>query len=222
MEITRESLQQRYADLTDAALLKRLRSTDLTDLAREIALQEMTQRGLVLSPVENEAASPPPDFEFTADQFTQNPYQSPRAGPVERATSRPRSPLPRILWWFYTGGLGLLVLVVMAQWVLRGAPAAEGLGLALNAWAVAGLAGWRLRRPLLSSWVWVACFALTLTQAVLLARILFGMAFTDADKGMTLVLSLALALSLPALPLLWGLLSYAFLSPSIWRRPAET
>lgn len=226
MEITRESLQQRYADLTDAALMQRLRSADLTDIAREIALQEMTARGLALQPPVNEnvppvneAVSPPPDFEFAPDRFTQNPYQAPRADTGAGAASQAPSPLPRILWWLYTGGLGLLVLAVTAQWVRRGAPVAEGIGLALNVWAIVGLVGWRMRRPLLSSWVWVVCLALTLTQAALLARILFGLAIADADNRMNLVL--ALALSLPVLPLLWGLLSYAFLSPSIWRRPTS-
>jgi hypothetical protein len=48
MKISREQLEALFRDLTDGELLHRF-STDLTDLAREVALAEATRRGLALA-----------------------------------------------------------------------------------------------------------------------------------------------------------------------------
>ena len=44
MQINRESLVQRYEDLVDAELLRRLRSGELTELAHEVAMAELQAR----------------------------------------------------------------------------------------------------------------------------------------------------------------------------------
>lgn len=236
--ITRESLRQRYADLSDAALLQRLVSSDLTDLAREVGQEELAERGLSL-PIPQPAAlpaAPPqetlpaaqlhaplaaagPETELAPDHFNQNPYQAPR-GSVTATPEPPKSPARRPLlhwlWWAYTAYIGIKIVMGALNWVAHSWYLPIGLGLGLNAWALTGLIAWRLRRPLLTSWLWVVCLALTLAQLAIGVRAAWSLldVYTPAPGQVVLTVGAWMM----GLPLLWGLACYALLSPSIWRR----
>ncbi|WP_257386966.1 hypothetical protein [Tahibacter caeni] len=225
LEITRESLQQRYADLVDAELLRRLRADALTDLAREVALAELAQRGISAETALAAAAVAEPavdaELDFPADEFERNPYQAPR-GPVSAGapSSAQQTPVDWI-WWGYAVYIAALVALGVYRWVTLRQGLAMGGVLLVNAWALAGLVGWRLRRRWLHSSVWAACLAINAALGCIGARELARVAATAPPE---LVYSTATYQAvgnlLLGLPLLWGLFRYGFLSAPIWRRPA--
>lgn len=225
MEITRESLQQRYSDLADAELLRRARSGALTELAREVALDELAQRGFTRKMIEATDPVPSVDEElaFAPDEFERNPYQAPRTPEAARAALPPASPRGgfwNVLWWLYIAYLGFLVVFGLSLSAGRGTLTAVNIIHAvLTGLGAVGLSAWRLRRALFHPALWIACLAagLALLSASLKSLIgLFAAAPASLYYGpFVYVAAVIVALNLPVF---WGLTRYAFLSPSIWRR----
>lgn len=230
LEVTRESLQQRYADLVDTELLRRLRADSLTDLARDVALAELAQRGIsaeaALAAVAEAEPAVDAELDFPADEFERNPYQAPRGTSSVAAVSAPssfakkQSPTDWI-WWGYAAYIAVLIALSVYRWLSQRQGLAVGGLLSLNAWALVGLIGWRLRRRWLHSSVWVACLAINAALACLGVRELARVA---ASAPPELVYSPAMYQAvgnvLLGLPLFWALFHYGFLSAPIWRRPA--
>ncbi|WP_313913699.1 hypothetical protein [Tahibacter sp.] len=227
MEITRESLQQRYSDLADAELLRRARSGALTELAHEVALDELAQRGISPDAIGRSAPAPTVDaeLEFSPDEFDRNPYQAPRAPDSVRSASPPAPQSAgrwNALWWIYIGYLCLMVIVGLVQAAIRDTmPAIDVAYVVIYGLGAVGLAAWRLRRALFHPSVWVVCLAAGLA---LLSSGVKGLVAilnaTDAPSQHNPLVYLAITLAVLNLALFWGLARYAFLSPSIWRRPA--
>lgn len=217
MEITRESLQQRYEDLVDTELLHRLRSDTLTDLAREVALTELQQRGLSLDEPLLAPAPAPVDIEFAPDHFDHNPYQAPRS-----AAPLPDTPLPppaatdahTALWWIYIGAMVLLKIGAVLALRRQGIYPPLTVHLAVTLAGVIGLVGWRLRRPLLHAHVWIAVAALVLLDFCGSAASLFRAQVFDGGGGQP---HLAIGMTALQLLLLYGLARYAFFSAWIWQ-----
>lgn len=229
LEVTRESLQQRYSDLTDAELLRRTRAGVLTELAHEVALDELAQRGITLDAIASANAAPTIDepLAFFPDEFERNPYQAPRT-PDSTRFGAPFAPRRgggwNALWWIYIGYLCLMVLVGLAQAALRGTtPAIDLAYVVIYGFGAVGLAVWRLRRALFHPAVWVACLAAALA---LLSSGIKGLLATLSAAGEPSYTNpfvyAASVVFLLNLPLFWGLARYAFLSPRIWRRPAPS
>lgn len=231
-EVTRESLQQRYADLVDAELLRRLRADSLTELAREVALAELAGRGIdaeaalaaEAAPAEQRADA---ELDFPADQFAHNPYQAPRAptsktAPKSATTAQRRNRAWNVVWLSYASIVGLLIAFDMVG-TLSG-PYAGNIGakkivpFVAMSLGLAGIVGWRLRRAWLHPLLWVACLAVNL--AWLGSECLDSWKDIDsAGKDLPIILiGTGIVVSL-YLPMFWGLLRYAFLSASIWRGP---
>jgi len=228
VEITRESLHQRYSDLTDAELLRRARSGALTELAREVALDELTQRGISLDAIENPVPAPSVDeqLEFSPDEFERNPYQAPRTPDGMRSASPPapqRGAGWSALWWIYIGYLCLMILFGLTQAAARGTmPAVNVAHAVLSGLGAVGLAAWRLHRALLHPAVWVACLAADLALLSAGVKGLITMlSAADAPSYNSPLVYVATATVLLNLPLFWGLARYAFLSPAIWRRSSS-
>lgn len=223
LEITRESLQQRYSDLADAELLRRVRSGALTELAREIALAELAERGISLDAVVEPPPAPHATIEFAADEFERNPYQAPRIAvdAVREARARPEASVSRWLWWIYAACVSGSIAFAAYYRLRHTLDAAALIGLLINVWAMLGLIGWRLRRGWLHANVWVTALAVSAAQLCLLIKYLADATFNEAyapTPGAMIAATASVALNLP---LLWALLSYAFLSPSLWQRPAR-
>lgn len=231
-EVTRESLQQRYADLVDAELLRLLRADSLTELARDVALAELAGRGInaeaalaaQAAPAEHRADA---ELDFPADEFARNPYQAPRAPTTSMArksaaAGKRRDRIWNVLWFGYASFIGLTVLldIVGALSGPRAAyvSAAKILPLVLLSVGLIGIVGWRLRRAWLHPLLWVACLAVNL--AWLSSECLDSWKDIDsAGKDLPILLiGTGIIVSLH-LPLFWGLLRYAFMSPSTWRGP---
>ena len=241
MEVGRESLQQRYADLNDAELLRRLHSLELTELAREVLLAELEARGVSTepAPVAKAAAGDAAGFsteaeddgradalqdsgaELAADRFAENPYQAPRAPNVLRAkkTAEP-SQLIQVAWWIYIGLMALSVAAMLVLRVIEDASDEELLELAPSVAAAVGLVGWRLRKPLLYPLLWVACLAVFLAQAGAGLHAYIEATREWPEERQLMLVSSALSVLLE-LPLIWGLTRYAFLSAAIWRSAAR-
>jgi hypothetical protein len=229
LEITRESLQQRYSDLTDAELLRRAHSGALTELAHDVALGELAQRGITPDAITSASSTPTIDepLEFSPDEFERNPYQAPRTPNGVLSTSAPapqRGGVWNVLWWIYFGYLCLMILTAVLQAAMRGTlPAFNVVHAVIYAVGAVGLAAWRLRRALLHPAVWVACLAAGLA---LISSGIKGLITTlnaaDASSYNNPFVYVTAAFVLLNLPLFWALARYAFLSPSIWRRPARS
>lgn len=221
LEVTRESLQQRYADLVDTELLRRLRADSLTDLARDVALAELAQRGIsaeaALAAVAEAEPAVDAELDFPADEFERNPYQAPRAVSVPATR---RAGIVDVFWWIY-----IAYVVLAAAWGLRDllvqeAPNAGMMAVtAMFSCFAVGLVAWRLRRPLLHSWLWVAALAVALAQfSVGVKAILVFLEANIFRDSATAALGPMIAFTLLSLPMYWGIGRYAFASPEIWRR----
>lgn len=229
LEITRESLQQRYADLVDAELLRRLRTDALTDLAREVALAELAQRGISAEAAFATAAVAEPivgaELDFPADEFERNPYQAPRgaaAAPTTTAaarTSLARQSAADWLWWGYAAYVAVLIGLSVYRWVSLQQGLAVGGALLVNAWALVGLIGWRLRRRWLFSGIWVICLAINAALGCIVARELARVALhAPPELVYSPAMYQAVGNVLLGLPLFWALFRYGFQSAPIWRR----
>ncbi|MBL8297074.1 MAG: hypothetical protein JNN30_01895 [Rhodanobacteraceae bacterium] len=229
MEISRESLKQRYSDLVDAELIRRVRSGVLTELAHEVAVAELQQRGVAFDQdVPPDATSRLDDIDFEPDEFAHNPYQSPRP-PATRASAadtkssiKPGRSFVDVLWFLYAAIIALVLISSMVTALLGGrvrdlfhpATAAPLLGLV-------GLVAWRLRKAIVSPLLWVACLGLSAALFIIqlkaiwkfLATIEMRTLLDGASPGLTILAVVALEL-----PLIVALACYAFASPSIWRR----
>jgi hypothetical protein len=210
--VSRESLQQRYADLVDAELLRRLRSNALTELAREVALAELTARGV--SPdaeMSSDAPSVPDEIDFAPDEFASNPYQAPRSIADTAAASAPfpaRFGVWDVLWFIYAAILASFVAIGLT---FRANPlnAATLIETFTTGFALTGILAWRLRRAWLHPIAWVACIAISLAWLAVMLRFAWTvLALHVSDMAVTVAVHL---------PLYWGLARYAFFSPSIWR-----
>jgi len=221
LEVTRESLQQRYADLVDTELLRRLRADSLTDLAREVALAELAQRGISAEAALTAAAVAEPavdaELDFPADEFERNPYQAPRGAP---APASRRASVGNVFWWIYIAYIVLAAIWGLRDLVVRETPNAGMMAVtAMYGCFAVGLIAWRLRRPLLHSWLWVAALAVALAELSvgIKAIIVFldGHVFRASE---TAALNPLILFTLLSLPMYWGIGCYAFASPAIWRR----
>ncbi|UXI70151.1 hypothetical protein [Tahibacter amnicola] len=225
MEITRESLAARYADLADAPLLHRLRSGALTELAKEVAIAEATRRGLDWSRPPEPVSDPEPALVpidesvvvIEPDHFETNPYQAPRAH-VRFDHSTVGWTVQSMAWWMYIVLLAALTLNQAYHHAETGDPFRSfGARLVIELASIAGLVGWRLHRAWLSPYLWLAVAAVlaafmvvTLKQIVVFASGPYG----PDSRFAAGMLGLALALLLPQV---WGLLRYALFSGSVWR-----
>jgi hypothetical protein len=222
------ALARRFNDLSDAALLLRLQRGGLTETAQEIALAELAARGLSLPLPEDKPlpaaaeedlplpAHPVAEVQFGADEFTANPYQAPRARVKD--TQRGASSWTAVFWWIYIGYIVLLIGLGTLRWTVSGMYLRDLVGPLLNAWALVGLVGWRLRRPFVHAGLWVACLAIAAAQYTftVLSFVRVVMPNIGAALGGTLF-PFAVAFLLGGLPLFWGLLRYTFFSASIWQ-----
>lgn len=252
MEVGRESLQQRYADLNDAELLRRLHSVELTELAREVLLAELKVRGVstepapaniapaggaknthgnadATAPVSGVKADADTDtiemqdsgIELAADRFTDNPYQAPRAPRVLRdEKAHSPSQLVQVAWWIYIALLVGTMAVSLVVLLWADATDAELMELAPSIAAAVGLVGWRLRKPLLHPLLWVACLAVFLAQAGVNLQAYIEATSEWPEERQLMLVSSTLSV-LVELPLIWGLVRYAFLSRAIWQPAAR-
>ncbi|HSX58776.1 MAG TPA: hypothetical protein VLF18_01120 [Tahibacter sp.] len=224
-EVTRDSLQRRYADLVDAELLRRLHSDALTELAREVAAAEAESRGLALTkPEPPRGPAVPDEIDFAPDEFERNPYQPPRmASAAMPAARRPpaRNRAWDIIWFLYAGGLGVLTVASQVSRISRGINDVALMTSVVVCIGCAGIAGWRLRRAWVHSLAWVAVLAVNLAVLGVYSKRSFTELAALGDTNASLVLGFGFAVSMSIhVPLIWGLLRYAFLSPSIWNRRA--
>lgn len=228
-QVTRESLQRRYADLVDAELLRRLHSGVLTELAQEVATAEARARGLSLDePAPSPGPVVPDTFDFAPDEFEHNPYQAPRApAQAPAASERPStsSGILDVLWYLY---VAVFVLLVATATIFGPNPfdAISLIESITTGFTVTGIVAWRLRRAWLHPVVWVTGLAVTL--AWLAAKIRHAWAILEAAGTVSDLLSLfligvAMTTALH-LPLFWGIARYALFSPALWRprRPHAT
>jgi len=229
LEITRESLQQRYSDLTDAELLRRARSGALTELAHDVALEELAQRGITQDAISSASSAPTVDehLEFSPDEFERNPYQAPRTpnGVLSASAHAPqRGRVGNVLWWIYLGYLCLMVLAALLQASMRGTlPAFNVVHAVIYAVGAVGLTAWRLRRALLHPAVWIACLAAGLALISSgIKGLITALNAADVSSYNNPFVYVAAAFVLLNLPLFWALARYAFLSRSIWHRPARS
>lgn len=223
MEITRESLQQRYSDLTDAELLRRARSGALTELAHEVALVELEERGISL---EDPTDSPPashPTIEFAEDEFDRNPYQAPRQTLTASAPSAVtfRRRIVDMLWFGYVGISALLILATISIALERNAfRELADPSIVVPASALVALVAWRLRVALLSPLIWVGCFAVNLALLADKLKNYYEIAVKDSTGYSEFFLLTTLADIVVQAPMLWGLARYAFGSRPIWKQRA--
>lgn len=223
VEITRESLHQRYSDLTDAELLRRARSGALTELAREVALVELAERGISLEDVVDPPPAPHPTIEFAEDEFERNPYQAPR--PAAIASPPSAVPLRRrivdLLWFAYVAISALLILSMVSIALEQDAPRKiADPSIVLPASALVGLVAWRLQIALLSPLLWVGCFAVNLALLADQLKNYYELAVADSTGYSELFLLTTLADIAVSAPMLWGIARYAFGSQAIWKRRA--
>ncbi|MBN8739824.1 MAG: hypothetical protein BGP24_22950 [Lysobacterales bacterium 69-70] len=228
-EITRESLQQRYADLVDAELLRLLRAHSLTELAREVALAELAGRGILAEAALAADAAPAElqvdaELDFPADEFARNP-QAPRAPTSamtrkSAAAEKRRGRVWNVLWFGYVSFVGLIIVLDLVG-RLTGLRAAyvsvvKMLTLAMMTAGLVGIVGWRLRRAWLHPLLWVACLAVNLAWLGSECLESWNELGTAGDDLPIILAGTAIVVAL-YLPLFWGLLRYAFTSTSIWR-----
>lgn len=221
MDITRENLQRRYADLIDAELLRRLRSNVLTDLARDVALAELASRGL--SPDLDAAAGEPAavgDIDFAPDEFERNPYQAPRVA-AEVAARRPppatRTGVWDVLWYLYVAVLALIIAVATA-FSAHQLDAAALVETITSIFALAGIVAWRRRLAWLHPVLWITSLAVNLAWLMVKLRHTWNVLDAAGDSDLVPMFLIGTAISTALyLPLYWGLLRYALFSPSIWR-----
>lgn len=238
MQIDRESLVQRYEDLVDAELLRRLRSGELTELAHEVAMAELQARGLNLEPERvaaapasprdgegipsdeayaAEAAAAPAEVALAADQFERNPYQAPRATQIQRRTKTARLSPGDLAWWGY---IVLLVLISASGPLLNPGKLLQPsywLGMAPLAGMIVGLIAWRRRRPLGHALLWVALLAVFLAQFAFAAHFYVELLSHEGAYYSPGMMVLLVSGALVQLPGIWGLLHYTFFSNAIWR-----
>jgi hypothetical protein len=224
LEITRESLQHRYSDLADAELLRRVRSGALTELAREIALAELAERGITLDDVVEPTPAPHANIEFVADEFERNPYQAPRIAvdAAHEAMARPEASVSKWLWWIYAAVVSSFFLYAAYVFLRESPDARTVIVLSIYGWQILGLVGWRLRRRWLHENVWVAALAVNaVLQYMLIEALIHAVRYEPSGFSHREMIFRAASNILLSLPLCWALLSYAFLSPSIWRTQAR-
>jgi hypothetical protein len=222
LNITRETLKQRYSDLVDDELLRRLRSGVLTELAREVALEEIATRGLSPdAPLTDTSPAINPELEFAEDEFERNPYQAPRLTP--HASTQPAAPYRRriadLLWFAYVAITTLLILAMIVD-PLRERDFGDAFhpGLAFTGMAMVGLVAWRLRKALLSPLLWIGCFAANLAMAAVGWKAYLALISADSSGQADAHLPVVAAGLVLLLPMYWGLARYAFGSRSIWDR----
>jgi hypothetical protein len=222
LEITRESLQQRYSDLADAELLRRAGSGALTELAREVALAELAERGISLDDVEELPLAQHSTIEFAADEFERNPYQAPRtfSTPAPVVT---RSRSGRVLHWLWLAYIGALSAVLVFVTTIAYAQSDEVFDPAyVLMWSgLAGIIAWRRRSPLFHPMVWIVCFAGNLAYtAVELKAYVDLLLAVDGHRYVKVIPVWFASMLAWQLPLLWGLARYGFGSRAIWQRGA--
>lgn len=220
VNVTRETLKQRYSDLVDDELLRRLRSGVLTELARDVALEEVAARGLnpdAPSPDASPAINP--ELEFAEDEFDRNPYQAPRL--TTQASPQPAVPLRRriadLLWFAY---VTISVYLILAEIFLALEHNAIrdmfGPSVIFSASALGGIVAWRLRIALLNPLIWVGCFAVNLVLLADYLKNYYEFAATDSTGYSEIFLPTMLAGLAAQAPMYWGLACYAFGSRAIW------
>jgi hypothetical protein len=220
-EITRETLQRRYADLIDDELLRRLHSGVLTELAQDVATAEAQARGLSLEKPESAPGAPVPDvIDFAPDEFERNPYQAPRVAAqtaTEGEQRTTRTSIWDVLWYLYVAVLALLVATA-AAFDANALDLPAVVETITTAFALAGIVAWRRRRAWLHPVLWITSLAVNLAWLAVRYRQSWAVldAAGESDLVPMFVIGMAISTAL-YLPLFWGLARYALFSPSIWR-----
>jgi hypothetical protein len=219
----RQSLARRYAELNDAELRRRIERDELSEIPREIALAELHSRGLALAPPPTQRTFAPPllhrDVEFTADGFSANPYQTPRADMLDTPERSGASQIWNTLWWTYTALYTLYALRAVSMPLRQGRLLNFGVVvmLAIMALTCLGLIGWCTRRRFLWRVVWIGVAVTAWLWAGLLglASAIVMLDGTAAPIAGYQPEWLSLAMTAAVLPLAWALSRYAC-DKSIW------
>src|SRR5262249_5348433 len=146
MPSSRDDIARRFERFTEAELLDLLRSGELTELAQDVAVAELSRRG-----VDVPAAEP------------QTPPAVPRGQVAPRAPKADLTP-GCVLWWLYFGVLGIASPAFIGLMAWQGAYTTEPtwpvnyLSTAVDALAVVGLYGYIRRLPLLTEGFWQVLF----------------------------------------------------------------
>ena len=216
MPSSKDEIAERFERFADAELLDLLRSGELTELAQEVALAELSRRG-----VDGPAAELP----ATAPAIPQGIRHWPGASPASKPDLTPG----RVLWWLYFGVLAIATPVHVGFTAWLGAYTTEPtwpvnyLTAAVDVIAVVGLYGYIRRRPLLTEGFWQVLFTLYAGKLAIAAGFfIYNLWDMPETRGLYpwrpttdfWVSTLGLLGLVFAAPLLWALFRYAFCSRS--------
>lgn len=213
-----DDIAQRFERFNDAELLDLLRSGDLTELARELAVAELSRRGVDLPAIEPRAPVP-------------SPPQSPAGLPALKADWTPG----RVLWWLYFGVFAIALPVHVELMASQGAYTTEPtwplnyLSTTVDGLGVVGLYGYIRRLPLLTEGFWQVLFTVYVGKlAIGAVFFVYNLSTMPETHGLYpwrrstdfWVSTLGLLGLVFAAPLLFALFRYAFCSRTANASPA--
>jgi hypothetical protein len=209
MPTSRDDIAERFERFADAELLDLLRSGELTELAQEVAVAELSRRRVDLPAAELRAAIP----------LAQGPLGSP--------APKPDLPPVRVLWWLYFGVLAIALPIHVGLMAWQGAYTTEPtwpvgyLTTAVDVLGVLGLYGYIQRLPLLTEGFWQVLFTVYAGKLVIgTGFFVYNLRNMPETYGLYpwrrttdfWVSTLGLLGLVFAAPLLWALFRYAFCS----------
>ena len=214
-----------FDDLADHELLRALQRETLDTQARDAALRELQRRRLALPSTEPAAtaASTPAtieNYDFAADRFADNPYQTPQSAPPPGLLPPPRTRIVNALWWLHIAAFALYTVAAFYDVIVSGRLVGyPTIFLAVLVLCVVGMVGWRLQRALLHQWLWGLLGVGALLYSVVLGFSGLALVFSDvtvANLSRLQLFGVFAASLLIVLPLTFGLTGYAFRSKSLW------
>jgi hypothetical protein len=216
MPSSRDDIAQRFERFADAELLDLLRSGELTELAQEVAIAELSRRGVDL-----------PAAELLAPPIPQEPVASP--------APKPDLTPVRVLWWLYFGACAIALPAFIALMGWQGAYTTEPtwpvnyLLAAVDVLGIVGLYAYIQRLPLLTEGFWQVLFTVYAGKLAIGAGFfVYNLRNMPESYGLYpwrrttdfWVSTLGLLGLVFAGPLLWALFRYAFCSRTASASPA--
>lgn len=209
MHISNEELIQYFQDISDTELLRKLRSEDLTEEAQEVARAELRLRNIDSKVDCGEHST------GGESSLRQKRTEISKADSLTRAVPRAVVRNPSRLWWLYFGYLIVMMILGIANYVLRFERSSQlvleisTVTMLLDAMACIGVWGYLRSTPLGTAWLWAICLAIKILQFAAMPG------FAIWARGSLDIPDLCgMALGIPLLIVLWR---YAFSSPHIWR-----
>jgi hypothetical protein len=216
MPSSRDDIAQRLERFADAELIDLLRSGELTELAQEVAVGELSRRGVEL-----------PAAELLAPPIPQEPVAS--------LAPKPDLTPVRVLWWLYFGACAIALPAFIALMAWQGAYTTEPtwpvnyLLAAVDVLGIVGLYAYIQRLPLLTEGFWQVLFTVYAGKLAIAVGF-FGYNLWTLPETHGLypwrratdfwVSTLGLLGLVLAAPLLWALFRYAFCSRTASASPA--